>query len=173
MIAVEISPNASHEKETHFILLTLHIFNKFYIHLYYFCDGVYTYLLQVPSKLHTSPAVIQDIAAFLCLICEIFLAPKLRMQELKPSLKMRIEKIKMLCSPDMSVIPRYSYCSLWFDWLPIPNLFQPGAIVIKQEQVVFPGQGQELEEKFFIQCDPLVLTLLYSSFSQGIFVSAL
>ncbi|PVD25475.1 hypothetical protein C0Q70_13131 [Pomacea canaliculata] len=88
----------------------------------------------------TSVSVIQDIAAFLCLICEIFLAPKLRMQELKPSLKMRIEKIKMLCSPDMSVIPRP---------------FQKAARLLWDLQVNEKKSGQS-DEPFEITFTPLV-----------------
>ncbi|KAL8618351.1 hypothetical protein ACOMHN_047423 [Nucella lapillus] len=56
------------------------------------------------SRQHT--LVTQDMASFLCLVCEMFLAPKLRMQQEAPSLVQRIQNVKVLCADDLSTIPR-------------------------------------------------------------------
>ncbi|XP_076442450.1 WD repeat-containing protein 81-like [Babylonia areolata] len=74
-------------------------------------------LLQQQEKEPTAPEkvvpnsrqhalVTQDMASFLCLVCELFLAPKLRMQQEVPSLVQRIQNIKSLCADDLSTIPR-------------------------------------------------------------------
>ena len=45
-------------------------------------------------------------ASFMCLVCEMFLAPRLRMQEEEPSLVKRLQNIRALCGADISMIPR-------------------------------------------------------------------
>ena len=63
-------------------------------------------VLQTDSKPRQHAFVTQDMASFMCLICEMFLAPRLRMQEVAPSLVKRLQNVKALCAGDISMIPR-------------------------------------------------------------------
>ena len=50
--------------------------------------------------------VTEDVLQFACLVCEMFLAPKLVMQDTAPSLVSRYDSIKKLSSMDFMELPR-------------------------------------------------------------------
>ena len=64
------------------------------------------FFLQAAGKPRQHALVARDMASFMCLVCEMFLAPRLRMQEEEPSLVKRLQNIRALCGADISMIPR-------------------------------------------------------------------
>ena len=77
--------------------------------------------VQMIQKTRQHAFVTQDMASFLCLVCEIFLAPKLRMQQDSLSLYQRLQNIRVLCAGDISMIPRWGIEYLNTVWICVPH----------------------------------------------------
>ncbi|KAK7504154.1 hypothetical protein BaRGS_00004458, partial [Batillaria attramentaria] len=88
----------------------------------------------VDARSRVNNMVLQDVASFLCLVCEIFLAPKLRMQGTAPCLKERVERIHVLCNGDHSAIPRP---------------FQNAARLLSQLEVADGDRGEGASRVYF------------------------